>query len=184
MFNCCFFNRNTIKRRYFPASQPLCTPTSADNSRSPSYSPEETSHYKIPRPLGHTVASINEEEKAPPTNGSKPLSPEHYEVGPCFTNSDPIYENTEFDDTSAQKETILYRPIYQNMEFEGSEQQQQSTAAARKQEKAGADQKMKELDLDDDYINPEEFKLTRSDKASATTSSDHSTQKPTTPGVC
>ena len=108
------------------------------------------------------------------------LSPNHYEIAPCFTPDDPIYENTEFDDPSSQKDAVLFRPIYQNMEFDGPEKQQQSPHSAAK--KAGAESRKME-ELDEDYINPEEFKIVGTEVASSTTSNNSTTQKPTTPGV-
>ena len=104
------------------------------------------------------------------------LSPNHYEIGPCFASEGPIYENTDFDDSNAQKDdTELFRPIYQNMDFDGPEKQQQSAG-----KKAGVECKKVE-ELDEDYINPEEFKIVQ-EVASSTTSNDSATQKPTTPG--
>ena len=129
-----FHCRNTIKRNIPRPTAIIGEPSSLTN------------HYKVPKPIpGKKGNAAESAEKV----ASPPFSPDHYEVAPCFNNEDapgknPIYENAEFDSSLETSQSGLWRPVYENMSYNGHHNSLPVTSAL-------------DDDPDNEYINPEEF---------------------------
>ena len=116
------------------------------NKRNGSHAEDPANHYQVPKSTQSVSSGSDEGSTQIIDLSNPPFSPEHYELGPCFTqdsgSDNHIYENTEFNHSMDPKDHVPYNPhIYQNLEFEGP----------RKQEPE------QEKEQEDEYINPEEF---------------------------
>ena len=135
------------------------TPTKVNKqwSDTPSFD-DSPQHYQVPK---STSTSGSDETPAHAIDpNDPPFSPDHYEMGPCFSeDKHPIYENTEFDSqsTKATKDEDVSH-IYQNMEFE----EKNAKLAAGKRGK-------QQQSEDEEYINPEEFVRDESTKTTTST---------------
>lgn len=100
---------------------------------------DPTAHYQIPR--NNSSASGSDEPSGHGIDlNNPPFSPNHYELGPSYTEENSIYENTSFDDKGVEDTMTptTDNSFYQNVDFQ--------------------DQKIsKPAPEDEEYINPEEF---------------------------
>lgn len=145
------------------------TTTSTDNSTS-------TVYYKVPRP---SQSSSGSDDDRILIHSGQAFSPDHYEMGPLDDEEIPVYENTDFDHPFDPSEGVIHETVYQNTSFTGaplssinsklalkktaSPQQKKKPAPPPNKPKAHKSPKSTK-ELDDEYINPEEFSIAEDDK--------------------
>lgn len=125
-------------------------------------------YYKVPRKT-HSSSSGSDDDR-PHLNGIRELSPDHYELGPPESGDGHIYENTDFDHPMDPSEGVQHEVVYQNTSFD--EQKPASQSGKLPLKKFGSPLLKRPLqqtkgaspnkDMDNEYINPEEFNITES----------------------
>lgn len=168
--------RNTIRRQddLYVVPKPLKVAASTNN--------EESAYYKVPRPSPHSSSSGSDEDRHG-IYSSRAFSPDHYELGPSDSEETPIYENTDFDHPFDASEGYVHKTVYQNTSFDGVSPSSVNQTNKLPLKKYGSPQLRKlpskpilppnkptshkpplpNKDLDNEYINPEEFTIAEDD---------------------